>query len=335
MSQASSARVGRSRGRRFWGVVIYELLWNLRKKKLIGMVIIAFALATLSLALPTLLGGLTGESSVRNPQYVIEGASIGGLGFFLFGLVTAMNSMSSEFEGGTIIPLLTKPVSRTVIFLGKLTGAFLTLVPVYVLLFIYQVIGGTLVYGPQSDLNLVVFVLLGSLLSTTVWIAIVFALGSISRSTLLTALVAFGVFVGLSIVGTTVASFSGQQWVLTYLPGSGATGYTNLTATTSINVTQQGINGTSGATGLGISVSSGTDSIGATLATLVLHPSASVTFFRQVIQIGASGVTTTMVPTYTEPLWFVAAEAILIAAAYVFAFCVLSWFFFRRAEVTE
>ena len=49
----------------------------------------------------------------------------------LFVLATAMNSISSEFESGTIVPLLTKPVSRTMVFLGKLFAAFVIIIITY------------------------------------------------------------------------------------------------------------------------------------------------------------------------------------------------------------
>jgi ABC-type transport system involved in multi-copper enzyme maturation permease subunit len=322
---------------RFWAVVKYELLWNIRKRKFLGMLVLAFALATLSLVLPTLLSGFIGQPLGKNPDYVVSsGSAISGLGFFLFGLVTVMNTVSSEFESGTIIPLLTKPISRTTVFLGKLTGAVITLLPVYLLLFAYQIIGGTLVYGPQSNLNLVVLVLLGSLVSTMVWMGVVLALGSVSKSTMLAALVAFGIFIGISIVGGTVASFSGQQWIMTYLPGSGASGYTNLTATTTVNVTSQGFNATTGALGgLGASVSSGTDAIGSALVAYALNPMANVTFYKTAIQYQPGGVSTTMVPLYSEPLWFVALRALAVASIYIVAFSLISWYAIRRAQVTE
>ncbi len=39
---------------RFWAVVRYEMLWNIRKKKFIGIIIVAFALITVELALPAI-----------------------------------------------------------------------------------------------------------------------------------------------------------------------------------------------------------------------------------------------------------------------------------------
>ncbi len=144
---------------------------------------------------------------------------------FLFAVVTVMNSISGEFESGTIVLLLTKPVSRTMVFLGKLFAAFVTLLLAYTIIVVYTAIGGTLVYGPQNNLHLVPLSLLGSILSTFVWIAIVLAIGSLSKSSLIAAIGAFGIFMALTIGSSMISVFSEQAWVLNYVPGSGATGY--------------------------------------------------------------------------------------------------------------
>jgi len=305
---------------RFWAVVKYELLWNIRKKKFLGMVVVAFILATLSLALPVLLSNMIGQPLNQNPDYVIStGAGIGGLGMFLFAVVVVMNSISGEFESGTIVPLLTKPVSRTMVFLGKLLAAFITLLSAYAVLFIYMAIGGTIVYGPQNNLHLLPLTLLGTILSTFVWIAIVLAIGTISKSSLIAALGTFGIFIALTISSPIISIFTDQAWVLNYVPGSGMTGY---------------INGTNPQTPytLGIAVATGTDNIATNLINYVLYPSSNVTFFK----IGAlMGQAPQMVEIYTEPLSTVLARSILVALAYIIAFLSISWYAFKRAQILE
>jgi len=296
---------------RFWAVVKYELLWNIRKKKFLGMVIVAFVFATLGLALPVILGNMIGQPLSQNPDYAVSSGP-GALGFFLFALVTVMNSISGEFESGTIVPLLTKPVSRTMIFLGKLFAAFITLLSVYAVLFVYTTIGGTIVYGPQNNLHLVPLSLLGSIISTFVWIAIVLAVGSISKSSLIAALGAFGIFMALLISAPIVSVFSDQAWILTYLPGNGATG----------NIKD-----------LGKSVSTGTDNIASNLINYVLHSSADVTFSK----IGGfrPGQSPPMIELYVEPLSLVLLRSISVAATYILAFLFISWYALKRAQVVE
>jgi ABC-type transport system involved in multi-copper enzyme maturation permease subunit len=119
---------------------------------------------------------------------------VGGFGFFLFALAIAMNSISSEFESGTIVPLLTKPVSRTMVFLGKLFSSFIIILISYVILFTYTTVGSIFVYGPQNHLEFIPLLMLGNLISTFVWISILLAMGSLTKNTILTALIGLGLF---------------------------------------------------------------------------------------------------------------------------------------------
>lgn len=304
---------------RFWAVVKYELLWNIRKKKFLGMVIVAFVFATLGLALPVILSNMEGQPLSQNPDYAVTSGA-GALGFFLFAVVTVMNSISGEFESGTIVPLLTKPVSRTMVFLGKLFAAFIILLSTYAVLFVYTTIGGTIVYGPQNNLHLVPLTYLGNILSTFVWVAIVLAIGSLSKSSLIAALGAFGIFIALFISAPIVSVFSEQAWVLTYVPGSGASGTLR-----SIGNGGQGI--------ITRSVSTGTDSIAANLINYVLYPSSNVTFYK----IGAftPGQSPQMIELYAESLSLVLLRAITVAAAYILVFLFISWYALKRAQVLE
>lgn len=48
-----------------------------------------------------------------------------------------MNTISGEFETGSITPLLTKPVSKNTVFLGKVVASILTLLGIYAFLTAY------------------------------------------------------------------------------------------------------------------------------------------------------------------------------------------------------
>ncbi len=182
---------------RFWAVVRYEMLWNIRKKKFIGIIILGFVIASVALFLPPILSVETGQTIFSNPDYVVTSSSIPAFGLFLFALATAMNSISSEFETGTIVPLLTKPISRTMVFLGKLFAAFIIILTTYTVFYVYDIIGGTAVYGAQNNLQLVPLGLLGNIITTFIWIALILAVGSLSKNTLISALAAFGLFLAL------------------------------------------------------------------------------------------------------------------------------------------
>jgi len=300
---------------RFWAVVRYEMLWNIRKKKFIGVVIVAFVLATLSWALPLISSNATSQPINANPDYAVT-FTIPAIGMFLFALITAMNSISSEFESGTIVPLLTKPISRTMVFLGKLLAAFIIILVTYTILFAYVAIGGALVYGPQNNLQLVPLGLLGNILSTFVWISIILAAGALSKSTVVSTLVALGFFIGILFAVPIVSLFAGPSPALNYVPGSGASG---------TMITTQGL----------ITIGAGTDNIGANLINYALYPSANVDFNRTSLQIQDGQPRITQTFAYAEPVSLVASRSMAMAAAYAIIFLIITWIAFKRAQLLE
>jgi len=302
---------------RFWAVVRYEMLWNIRKKKFIGIVILGFVLASVSLFLRPILLSVTGQALSSDPNYVV-GYTIPALGLFLFALATAMNSISSEFESGTIVPLLTKPVTRTMVFLGKLFAAFVVILVTYTLFYVYIVLGGIAVYGAQNSLQLVPLGLLGNVVTTFVWIAIILAVGSVSKNTLLTALLSFGLFLALLIAVPVVSELAGPSVALNFVPGNGAIG------------SFASLNGT-------VAVSGGTDNLGTNLVNYALYPSATVNFTKVNITLGRVGEppVVTQVVAYTEQLSVVALRGIGVAVVYIVVFMVIAWYALRRAQVLE
>jgi len=302
----------------FLAVVRYELLWNIRKKKIIGVLILAFVFATLALVLPVILRNLNNQPIEPNPDYVITtGTGIGSFAFFLFALVSVMNSISGEFESGSITPLLTKPISRTTVYLGKIFAALLTVFGAYVLLIVYMAAGGYIIYGPQNNMHLISITLLGSIMSTLVWMSIVLAMGSVSKSSMLAALLGIGIWLGLNIVSGILSVFSNQAWILTYAPGSGASGTLNASGS-----------------GNQSSVSTGTDSIASILITYVLNPAANVTFYRMELNLSNPG-RINQIPLYTEPLSTIVSRSIAVAAVYILVFNFIAWYALKRSQVAE
>jgi ABC-type transport system involved in multi-copper enzyme maturation permease subunit len=201
------------------------------------------------------------------------------------------------------------------VFLGKLFAAFITLLLVYVVLFAYTAIGGTIVYGPQNNLQLVPLSLLGSIIATFLWIGIVLAIGSLSKSSLIAALGTFCIFIALLISAPIVSAFSDQAWVLSYVPGNGVTG----TLITFQNKTMT----------IGKSIYTGTDNIAANLINYALYPSSNVTFYKRNPFLGESKV------LYVEPLSLVLLRSIAVALTYILAFSLISWYALKRAQILE
>lgn len=304
----------------FLAIVRYELIWNIRKRKFLGVLILAFVFATLVLFLRPILNNLNNLPTVANPDYVITtGIGVGSIGFFLFALVSVMNSISGEFESGSILPLLTKPVSRTTVYLGKIFAAFLTILAAYVLLIIYIAVGGSIVYGPQNNLYLLFITLLGSIMSTLVWMGIVLAVGSVSKSSMLAALLGIGVWLGISIASGILTVFPSQAWVLTYAPGNGASATlgalpAQLSASQSASLN---------------STSTGTDGIAANLITCVLHPNQTVTYY------GLDFHTRQFSLISSEPLSTMVIRSIVVAVIYILVFNSIAWYALKRAQVAE
>ena len=300
---------------RFWAIVRYEMLWNVRKKKFIGILIIAFIFATLSWVLPVVISVTTDQPIAENPEYAVS-FTIPAIIMVLFAIMTAINSISSEFESGTIIPLLTKPVSRTMVFLGKLLAAFIIILITYSVLYIYTLVGGLFVYGAQNNLQLVPLALIGNIVSTFIWIAIIFAAGALSKSTIVSALIALGFFIALLFAVPVVATLAGPSPALNYFPSSGTSGIMNSTLGS-------------------ISINAGTDSIGTNLINFVLYPSANVDFNRTSIQIVGGQPEINQVYAYTEPLALIISRSVGVALAYILVPLFIAWYAFKRAEILE
>ena len=307
------------KGSRFSGflaIVYYELLWNLRKKKTVGIFIIIFAILTLELVLPPILSSVTGAELQKNPDFVIDSATIlPNFFIFLLGIATTMNTISGEFEAGSIVPLLTKPVSKTTVFLGKMFAASVTLLAAYAFLGIYATIGGFIVYGPQDNLQLLPIGILGLSAATMVWASITIVLGTLSKNSLVSALGTFGVFIGLAIVGTLLAAFLGQTWILFYTPGDGPTGSTG-----SCQFIGEG------------TFPTGTNALGRLLVRLLVDPNIMVNFCGFRIRVNAPPIPQLLT---SDTLTTVVMRALGVTFSYTAILLFLSWFALRRTQILE
>lgn len=302
---------------RFWAIVRYEMLWNIRKKKFIGVIIFAFVFATLNFVIPAFF------DISENPFFAVT-FSAGSLTFFLFAVVITMNSISGEYESGTIVPLLTKPVSRTMVFLGKLFAIFILVILAYIVIYAYSIIGALIVYGPQNSLHLVPLALIGDVIATFIWVAIILAAGTISKSSLLALLMSFGLFAALILGGGIVSQFAGNPPALNYLPSTGTLGTMDISGGQNITIQNVTINTLA-------SVSTGTDSIGINMIKSVLYPNANVSFYSR------DALNLTSVPrlVYTEPISLIALRSIGVAFVYIAVFLFVAWFTFKRSQILE
>lgn len=304
---------------RFWAVVRYEMLWNIRKKMFIGALIFAFVFATLNLVAPAALG------ISQNPYFAVT-FSAGNLTFILFAIVTGMHSISGEYEKGTVVPLLTKPVSRTMVFLGKLFAIFIVILTTYTVLFAYTTIGGIIVYGPQSNLYLAPLSLIGDIISTFIWVSVVLAAGAISKNSLLAILTAFGVFVALVMGGAIFSQLSDNPGALNYIPGSGISGTLDVAGGQNITIANITVNVNTFS-----SVATGTDSIGGNLIRSALYPDSTAAFYyRNIFNLAEPARL-----LYTESIGLITLRSIGVAFLYIGILLTIAWFAFKRWQILE
>ncbi len=308
----------------FTAILYYEFLWNLRKKKTVGLFILIFILVTLQIALRPLLAYYYGPPLPPDPSFVYTNTAypslLGGILLFLIAIATTMNTISGEFETGSIVPLLTKPVSKTTVFLGKITAAFLTLLGLFAFLGIYTTIGGILTRGPQDSLWVVPVGVVGLTAATTVWAAITITLGTLSKNSLVAALGSFGVFLGLAIAGSLIAIYLGQTAILFYAPGTGASA-SNLSCAGNLT---RGVDQ--------INLGSGTDWLGRLLVEWLIQPNEVLNYcgvrFR-----GATGVESFLLSS--DSISTIALRSLGVSLAYIVVLLGISWLVFRRTQILE
>jgi len=204
------------------------------------------------------------------------------------------------------------------IFLGKLFGAFVLLLISYLVLYGYITVASVAVYGSQNNLQFMPLIVIGSLLSTFIWVGLLFAVGSISKNTIVTVIVAISLFLALLIAGPIVTVYSGPSQSLNYLPGTGATG----TLIVGQNAT---------------SINAGTDNVGTNLVNYALYPSANVSFYKT--NLTAITVNETALPNggllYTESTGSIATISVAVGCAYTAAFLAVAWIAFKRSQILE
>lgn len=171
-------------------VMKYELLSNIRKKKIVGLFTIAVVIslliwipkfaAMLGIPSPPFTNALTGPryDPLLNSSYFMP---------FVV-LIIAMDSIAGEFESRTIETLLTKPVSRAAIYFGKFMGGFISFLAVVVVVLAAETIFSTIFYGPQDNLYLLAYYFAGVALAGLVLLSMVFFLASATKKVLLTVL---------------------------------------------------------------------------------------------------------------------------------------------------
>jgi ABC-type transport system involved in multi-copper enzyme maturation permease subunit len=214
-----------------WAITRYELTWDLRKKRTYIVVgLFLFAAFVFGFLWPVIWG-----KSVTTAQLQV-GVSFGsdlwwvaavwiafnyiasGLFPLFIGGFMSADSLASEFDSGTAIPLLSQPIRRVEVYFGKFLAKVFLLLAVSILFTLLVLAGSEASVGAQTHLEmfpLLVFAELGAFLE---FAALTFLIGSLSRSGAMVLGVLIAVFFML-IVTTGVLEFhSGFQESMLFLP---------------------------------------------------------------------------------------------------------------------
>ncbi|MCP8314853.1 MAG: ABC transporter permease, partial [archaeon] len=207
---------------KFRALLKYELLWNLRKRKFQAILLIVVIVQMITFVVPVILSSIAGQAIQQNPYKALSSPS--GFFVFLFAIAIGMNSIPEEFEHGRAHILFSKPVSRSLIFLAKVVAALIILTIAYIILYLIGLGLSYAIYGPQEYMIFSPFLILGILLSTILYLSIVFFLGAVSKSSIIAALGSFGILIGLGITVGILGAFAGQAWIADYIPSQGQSG---------------------------------------------------------------------------------------------------------------
>lgn len=204
--------------RRLWAVSLYEFKWDLRKKRLffaIGVVVLI--LVAVGALFRTVFGSNYGNVSSDLWDVLIEVVSndfLSGIFPLMLGLMVAGESIAWEFDRETIVPLLSRPVSRGEVYMGKFLEKILFVIGISALFTGLAIIIAEVVAGSQSYLAWSPVVALSFALEVMVFVSLGFFLGTIIRTPGFLVVFIIIIFFGLLFGGVYVESQVGVPlWV--------------------------------------------------------------------------------------------------------------------------
>ena len=202
---------------RTWAITKYELTWDLRKKRtpvVVGLILLAaFYFAYLvpivfgkSITEERTLLGISFGSGLWWVNTVFDVFNLFATGLFplLIGGFIAADSLATEFDENTIVPLLSQPVRRSEVYFGKFFAKFLILLAVAVLFTLVTVGLSQASLGGQENLGMIPLVVFAEFGAFLEFAAIGFFLGSIARS-------------GMMVLGLLIGLFFGVIWTVLLL----------------------------------------------------------------------------------------------------------------------
>lgn len=180
----------------------YEMLWDLRKYRT-AIMVLAMLLVSVGFGYiqPELVFTSAQKSSLGGTwwlqvigQYEFTTIFI-GLVPLLAGGTLSTDTISQEFDRGTIIPLLSQPVSRAQVFFGKFLEKAILCAAFSVLVVVSSVASTYAIAGTVADLSFLPYIFLSVILTFLGFSAI----GMLMSSFLKNSSLVFGIMIGLLI----------------------------------------------------------------------------------------------------------------------------------------
>jgi ABC-type transport system involved in multi-copper enzyme maturation permease subunit len=178
-----------------WAVTRYELTWDLRKKRTFVVVsLILLASFYFAYLVPIIFGrSITTESTLLGISFGSElwwvntvsqvfNVFVSGLFPLLIGGFISADALATEFDENTITSLLSQPVKRLDVYVGKFLAKFLILLAVSTLFTLLTLGFSEASLGAQGNLNMVPLVVFAELGAFLEFAALGFFLGSVARS---------------------------------------------------------------------------------------------------------------------------------------------------------
>jgi ABC-type transport system involved in multi-copper enzyme maturation permease subunit len=184
-----------SRVSQTWAVARYELTWDLRKKRTYIVVgLFLFAAFVFGYLWPVIWGKSVTKAQLQlgisfgsglwwvAAVFLVFNAMASGLFPLLIGGLMSADSIASEFDSGTVVPLFSQPVRRVEVYLGKFLAKLLLLLAVSILFTLLVLALSEASVGAQTNLDMFPLVVLAEFGAFLEFAALTFFIGSFSRS---------------------------------------------------------------------------------------------------------------------------------------------------------
>lgn len=171
----------------------YELKKTLARKRVLAIVALIFLLEVSIYLISTLL-----PRSFIAPFIPVAWAvgllAPAGLLLHILALTVGSASFSEEYELGTADYWLTRPVSTTEYFVGKVAGSAVFMTLIIALYSVLSLLLPWFIYGPQSKLEFYVLGVSSSILAMLTFLSIGIAMGEILRRSMLATITSAAAF---------------------------------------------------------------------------------------------------------------------------------------------